>query len=273
MVAPHLSIIIPTFNSEKDLKQCLTSIVTQTFSAYEIILPDALSTDATIDIIKEFASKYPAIRWFSQMDNGVYDAMNKGIRMAKGEWIYFMGSDDSLKTSTVLHEVFQQDTGHSNVMYGDVTVVGDTSWAKDGDVYDGKFDLKKLLAKNICHQAIFYKLSYLQNAIGLFNTKYRQCADWDMNWRCWSHQPFHYLNIIVADFNGGGITTAIAGDDAFYKDFTANLIKYFGPGKLRQILNEHELTNLGLPAAQTKNINPGKRLLQKIKKYVWQLPH
>jgi glycosyltransferase involved in cell wall biosynthesis len=100
------SIIIPTFNSEKVLRECLNSIVEQTFNNYEIILIDGLSTDSTVDIIKEYSLNNPNIHWVSEKDLGIYDAMNKGIKIANGEWVYFLGSDDKLSSNNALQEIF-----------------------------------------------------------------------------------------------------------------------------------------------------------------------
>jgi glycosyltransferase involved in cell wall biosynthesis len=76
---PIISIIIPTFNSSGSLSECLESIVKQSFQNFEILLIDGLSTDNTLDIISTFMAKYNSIKFISEKDQGIYDAMNKGI--------------------------------------------------------------------------------------------------------------------------------------------------------------------------------------------------
>jgi glycosyltransferase involved in cell wall biosynthesis len=89
-----LSIITPTFNSEKYIEQCIRNVIDQQCSKIEHIIVDGGSTDKTVDIIKHYASIYPHIRWLSEQDNGQSDAMNKGIQMAQGTYIGFLNADD-----------------------------------------------------------------------------------------------------------------------------------------------------------------------------------
>ena len=92
-----------------------------------------------------------------------------------------------------------------DIIYGSVQVIGDAGWAKNGSVYDGIFDLRKLLIGNICHQAIFYRAAFPKR-IGEYNTRYVVLADWDFNLRCWSETEFKYLDRIVANFYAGGLS-------------------------------------------------------------------
>lgn len=265
MDSPFFSIIIPTFNSEKTLNQCLNSIITQTFHNYEILLIDGLSTDSTIGIISKYSIKFPKIHMISEKDNGIYDAMNKGIKIAKGEWVYFLGSDDKLSSVNILQEIFNYDKKDFQVVYGNVKVIGNTSWAKDGDIYDGEFNLRKLLKKNICHQAIFYKKGYLKNQIGFYNTDYKTCADWDFNLRCWAKRAFLYLNITIVDFYAGGATTTSDIDEKFLKDFKNNLLNYFGKKKLKKELPKNELSGIGIKPFSIKKSGLKKIVLKFLK--------
>src|SRR5690606_23293701 len=83
---PTISIIIATYNCESDIKGCLDSIISQPFENWEVIIIDGESTDRTIEIIKEFNNE--KVRLLSEKDNGIYDALNKGIKLAKGDWLY-----------------------------------------------------------------------------------------------------------------------------------------------------------------------------------------
>ena len=165
----EISIIIPTFNSAKTLAVCLDSILKQSFTDFEVLIMDGLSTDNTLEIAKS----YDDIRLIisSEKDNGIYDAMNKGITQSKGEWIYFLGSDDRLFNKNVFSEVYEiQKKGNSKIIYGNVLIEGQAGWAKNGQIYDGEFSLSKLIERNICHQAIFYKKEVFDK-LGLYNIK------------------------------------------------------------------------------------------------------
>ena len=89
-----ISIITPVMNNVNFIKQCLNSVIEQNCPNLEHLIIDGASTDGTLDIVKEYAGKYEHITWVSEKDNGQSDAMNKGIRLAKGEIITFLNVDD-----------------------------------------------------------------------------------------------------------------------------------------------------------------------------------
>lgn len=221
MSNPFFSIIIPTFNSAKTLSNCLDSIINQSFQNFEVVIVDGISKDDTLNIIRQYTSTNSKITFYSENDNGVYDAMNKGIDRAKGKWMYFMGSDDLLYSVDTLSIVEKSIVISKNckIIYGNAIIIGDTSWAKDGQIYDGLFNTKKVLKRNICHQAIFYNHDFVKRKIGKYNLKYKVCADWDFNLRCWSLVKFQYLNIIISKFSNGGLSSQNISDDQFINDF------------------------------------------------------
>ena len=224
-----ISIIIPTYNSEKTFKRCLDSIINQSYSDFEIVIIDGLSTDNTLSIIKEYAVKYPNIKYLSEKDAGIYDAMNKGICLAQGEWLYFLGSDDSIFEMHVLESIMMEINRNPDmkVIYGNVLMHGSNQYVQDGFIHSGYFDLKKILFENICQQAIFYHYSIFSE-LGKFNKKYVVYSDYDFNLRCFSKFEFHYIDIIVANFTVGGQST-IVNDESFLRDKTGNIIRYFYP--------------------------------------------
>jgi glycosyltransferase involved in cell wall biosynthesis len=210
MNVPKISIITPTYNSESKIGACLQSVKNQTYSNIEHIIIDNLSTDKTIDVILKYKELYPfSIRLISEKDRGIYDAMNKGIKSAKGQWLYFLGSDDKFYNENVLSTIFNgKQTNHQKIIYGNVIINGDAGWAKNGQIYDGEFTLSKLIDRNICHQAIFFNKIVFKRCGG-FNLKFNICADWDMNFRLWATFPFTYIDLIVAVFNGGNSSSKI----------------------------------------------------------------
>lgn len=221
---PLFSIVIPTFNSSRYITQCLDSIRKQLDKDFEIIIKDGMSSDGTQEIILKYKSSFPEIdiKFSSEPDLGIYDAMNKGIDQSSGEWLLFLGSDDSLYSDFVLQNIaLQIQNAKSPVIYGNVIISGHAGWAIDGIVYDGYFDLEKILQKNICHQAIFYNRTVFKE-LGNFNIRYNVCADFDFNLRCFAKHRFSYIDLIVTKFNGGG--TSVVNDDVNFSNDHINIV-------------------------------------------------
>ena len=205
------SIIIPTFNSSDFITRCLESISRQTFKNYEVIILDGLSYDNTMEIVQSFQNKTSRFRIISEKDKGIYDAMNKGIVMAQGEWLYFMGSDDVFYNENVLSSISTELSEH-DVVYGKV-------YGKSlGGNYGSEFSLKKIYFRNIAHQGIFFKKNVF-SITGLFDLKYKVWSDWDHNLK-WFLNPVikkKFINLIVSNYADGGFSSN-RKDIAFEKD-------------------------------------------------------
>jgi len=199
---PKISVIIAVYNGAKVIEKSVRSFLNQNYVNKELIIVDGGSADETLSIIKRFDD--PSIFWKSEPDKGVYDAMNKGIERATGEWIYFLGADDEFYNNEVLASLF----GGSNFdgidfLYGNVK--------RDGfkKVYDGEFDYRKLLIKNISHQAIFYRKNIFQQ-LGNYNVNFKTHADWDFNLRCFEKKEIRikYHPEVIARFGQGGLSSS-----------------------------------------------------------------
>lgn len=107
-----LSIITVVLNDKRHIRSTINSVLSQTLTDKEYIIIDGGSTDGTQEIIQRYTDK---VKWLSEPDNGIYDAMMKGVRMAKGEWILFLNSGDYLENDTVLNSIFDRytDNGES----------------------------------------------------------------------------------------------------------------------------------------------------------------
>lgn len=227
MTTPFVSIIVPTFNSSQTIQAALNSILNQSMqSYYEIIIIDAKSTDATLNKIDQCCTEQVEIRVVSEKDNGVYDAMNKGIKLSKGQWLYFLGSDDTLFNDHVLEDAssFLKDP-QLDVVYGNV------SSPLYGEKYDGEFTEWKIPFKNIAHQAIFYRKTLFEK-IGNYNLKYRMLADWDLNLRWMINKKIRrkYIDVTIANYATGGMSEVVR-DEIFYADFQ-KLLKQYGYKKV-----------------------------------------
>ena len=214
---PLITIITVVLNGAEMLEKAFKSVFSQSFVDFEYIVIDGGSTDGTIDIIKKYDGTIEY--WVSEPDNGVYDAMNKAIKVAKGKWLYFLGADDVLYDSLtqISAELLHEDT----IYYGDVFRPGLNR------SYDGKFSAYKLASKNICHQAIFYPKRIFQKHI--FNQRYKVFADHEFNMRCWhdSEFKFCYCPLTIAIFNDIDGMSPTCQDVFFLADRNAMLKKYF----------------------------------------------
>ena len=222
MTSPLFSIIIPTFNAAKTLSASLESVLNQSYQQFELLIVDGVSTDDTLSVVKKYAALSANIKWVSEKDNGIYDAMNKSIKMAKGDWLFFLGSDDALYSTEVLKQLaaFIKEDNLVEVIYGNVH-----SKRFDG-FYDGVFTTKKILDQNICHQAIFLRKTVFEK-VGDFNLKYKAQADWDHNlkWFLSKKVEKKYFDIVIADYEDGGFSS-VHGDYLFNRDKRLNYICY-----------------------------------------------
>lgn len=204
-----LSIIIPNFNSGKLLEVTLQSIFKEkNLLNFEVLVMDNCSLDNPEKIINKF--EFEHLYFYSEPDSGIYDAMNKGVMKAKGNWFHFLGAgDEFLPYMTDLSLFFDSDY---MMIYGNVFLV------QSNRMYDGEFNFFKLLKRNISHQGIFYKKEIFSK-IGLFETKYRIAADYVLNLKLFfsERRQIKYQNIHVSNFLGMGISDK-QRDDLFQEN-------------------------------------------------------
>lgn len=211
-----LSVIIPTYNSSAVIGRALDSILRQTFTDWEVLVMDGDSEDDTVSIAQSYNDN--RIRIFSEPDKGIYDAMNKGIEKSKGEWLYFLGSDDYLLNDKVLDAVFSKEIESYDVVYGDVE-----STRLDERNF-GEWKIKDI-EFNRCHQCVFYKRSFFEK-VGLYNIRYRVLADYDMNlnWLLSSKVTSKYIQSKIAYFSDGGFSNSCY-DESFYNEYSLKIIR------------------------------------------------
>ena len=221
MKAPFFSIIIPTYNSAKTIASSFESIINQSFTNFEVIVIDGKSSDETLSISQSYCESFRNFKIISEKDNGIYQAMNKGIEMAKGEWLYFLGSDDYLIDNSVLENLIRLGNLESHdFVYGNVLS------PEYGENYDGEFDQKKILNRNICHQALFVRKKLFYQ-LGKFNIRYRQLADYDFNLRSIFNKKVRkkHVNMRIAYYAPAG-SSSTKTDKKFIRDKNYLLLKY-----------------------------------------------
>lgn len=149
-----ISIITISYNVEKEIERTMRSVLNQTFKDLEYIVVDGKSKDTTVAIAKSIAAEYPdrAVRIISEPDKGIYDAMNKGIKMASGDWVCMMNAGDTFANCNVLHDVFENQIPENiSFLYSDLYKA--TSYGK-------KFRVNMYCnehARKIIHQGCIYK--------------------------------------------------------------------------------------------------------------------
>jgi glycosyltransferase involved in cell wall biosynthesis len=217
------SIIIPAFNASETLANCLESIISQTCRDFEIIIIDGGSTDATMGIVETYAAKNAFIHLVSEKDNGIYDAMNKGITMARGEWLYFMGVDDELNNKDVLSEIAAGITDDIDIIYGN------SIWVPENVMEAGEWGYYQLLNMSINHQRVFYR-GGLFKKLGSFNLAYPVASDYEMNIRFFCEPGINkrYIDHKIANYHSGGFSSSKV-DEVFWDNWETIFLKNFSP--------------------------------------------
>ncbi|MEO8153800.1 MAG: glycosyltransferase family 2 protein [Rhizobacter sp.] len=216
---PLISVVVPTWNSAAVLAQALQSLAAQSFRGFEVILSDGASTDETLAIAQRYASLLPTLSIDSRPDSGVYDAINRGVRLARGAWFLVLGSDDCIhapETFAAVAEQLQLETC-AHLVYGDVRMMAVNRYGVPVEGrYIGRLPMSRFLQTNICQQAIFYRRE-LFDTLGGFEGRYRLCADWAFNLRAEFLAPSRWVDIVVADYGAAGLS-ATGIDEAFGAD-------------------------------------------------------
>nr|WP_295933985.1 glycosyltransferase [uncultured Dyadobacter sp.] len=216
MGSNHLiSIILVTRNAGKFLQRCLDSIYAQAHPSIEIIIMDGASTDSTLSILEENSARLAF--WKSEKDKGIYDAMNKALDHVRGQWVYFIGADDTLTPSFSLMVKELQDP--YSIYYGSVL--------KSGRKYLGELSPYKQAKTGINHQAIIYPARLF--SAHRYDTSYPISADHVLNMSCHSdaHYHFAFRDFDIAVFNDTGISS-VQKDIYFEKHKAGLILEHFG---------------------------------------------
>lgn len=216
MTHPKISVVTVCYNAASTIEETIKSVLSQRDFIYEYIIVDGNSIDNTIDIISTFIDN--KIKLMSELDEGIYDAMNKGIRIATGDFIIFLGADDKLIPNS-LEKVLSYIT-HNNIIY-----YGDVIFKPSNIIYDGKFDRYKMAFANICHQAMLFPVTLLKQYE--YNTKYRFYSDWVSNMRFIKlGVELRYIPLVISEFSTSGVSQV--GDINFQNDRENLILSYLG---------------------------------------------
>ncbi|MDK9606491.1 glycosyltransferase family 2 protein [Lelliottia wanjuensis] len=198
---PLISIITVVYNDYNGLKQTLSSVEEQSRKDdFEHVIIDGHSTDNTLSLIKNNAN---ISRYISEKDDGIYDAMNKGINLSTGKWIIFLNAGDVFYNKNVIKNVLEHLLGIPD----DINFVFGQCLCNDVK-YDQNLSIKYLTSHMINHQSIFYKRELFNES--LYSTSYRYCADYKHLLDNYSKIRFRKLNFIVSIFDGTGISSQVS---------------------------------------------------------------
>lgn len=207
------SIITICYNSEKSIERTIRSVQAQTFKDYEYIIVDGGSKDTTLEIVKRFEPSFDGrLKWKSEPDKGIYDAMNKGIRMATGDIIGIVNSDDWLEPDAldIVANAFVQNENDTNALY-----CGGINYHRtDGIIKRWGVNLKSFewqaslyIMSGIRHPATFVPRQVYER-IGLFNDQMKLSADQDFVLRCY-YGGVRFVEIpeVLSNMSEGGLST------------------------------------------------------------------
>lgn len=235
-----LSIITINYNNAAGLKKTLDSVAVQTCTNCEHIIVDGASTDASVDIIRTYSQSPIAnrhkITWLSEPDTGVYNAMNKGIKLAQGEYLLFLNSGDFLVASNILERVFAQnlDVDIINAQCN-VSDNGKVIWTSP---YLSKVTLKDLYFVGLPHQSTFIR-RILFDKYGMYREDFRYNSDMDFWYRSIAigNATTSGIDIVTTDYNLDGISTINAQTEAYKKEVR----EIFSQSFLPRVLPDYEL--------------------------------
>ena len=207
---PLFSVVTVCLNAEAHIGEALRSVVDQRYDSLELVVVDGGSTDTTVDIIRRFESELgDRIRWSSEPDSGLYDAMNKGLSAATGRYIVYLGADDRLAPGA-LQTVERALHTHEwpEIVAGSVRVFGGaTEWVERPRSYASRRMPKRAPAR---HQSIFVARQALLD-VGGFDTRYRIAADYDIYLKLVQAGAREALvDDVLSEFRLGGVSSSSA---------------------------------------------------------------
>lgn len=177
----------------------MLSVINQSYDNIEYIIIDGKSTDGSVDIIKKYSAKISY--WVSEPDKGIFNAMNKGLQAASGEWVNFMNAGDIFVSSSVISDIFNNNVSSCDVLFGDT--MSNKGMLKLKPFFSASFRKFLPVPMGIVHQSIFVKTRTAQS-VG-FNEDFRVSADYNMMMTIYKNGGiFKYINMPVSLFDTNG---------------------------------------------------------------------
>lgn len=256
-----LSIITICYNIKDEIERTCQSIVAQTNQDFEWIVVDGGSTDGTKEILEKYKERINI--FISEPDTGIYNAMNKGIKKASGEYLNFMNGGDCFASADVIEKFYNADIQNADVIYGNMNYIKTSNNSKIIE-YPESIDDYFFYNNTINHQSSFIKRN-LFDEYGLYDENYKIASDWGkfvifMKKQC----KFSYWNFVIANFYEGGISSTAQRrlkeerQEIINIHFTQKEIRKFEKRKVRKY--KIYLFNF-IPFILVKNIKEGSKII------------
>ena len=219
---PVISVILVVYNAISYIEDAIQNLLEKSNADCETVIIDGGSSDGTQEVLLKYKERLGIL--VMEKDKGIYDAMNKGIRLATGRYLYFIGVDDRLLIN--LSEVITYLKDDNTVYYGNVLL------DQQNKIYDGPFTTAKLVKKNICHQAMFHPAKVFRKY--QYGVGFKTLADYMFNIRLWGDKEFRfeYISLTIARYCEQGISSTYVERKFSFYVFKA-IFRYLG---LRYVL-------------------------------------
>lgn len=200
MINTKITVVTVTYNAQEYIEQTIKNILEQDYKNIEYLVIDGGSTDTTVNIIKQYEQNITY--WISQPDKGIYDAMNKAIDKASGEWIIFINAGDTFYSNNSIVEFLQDVNVHTELYNGAINFINDITGEEKIKFPHG---LEKIWITVPCwHQASFIKTSLMKEY--KYSLEYKIAGDHDFYLKCFkNNKKFQFTNTIIANMISGGL--------------------------------------------------------------------
>ena len=221
-----LSIITINYNDSLGLEETIKSVESQTYNDFEFIIIDGNSTDGSKDIIEKHKKSFSFC--VSEDDTGVYNAMNKGIRASKGDFLFFLNSRDTFYNSNTLELVCEYLNKGLDIYYGNVVLGGKTNKKGKVIIPPKILTFDYFLKKTLPHQSTFIKKT-LFDTVFYYNEDFKIVSDWEffINAICKFNASYCHINIPISYYDGTGISSLKENNKLFSKELEISLNKHF----------------------------------------------
>lgn len=210
MKEPFITIVTVCYNSERTIEKTLQSVLDQNFQDYEYLIIDGKSKDLTLDIIKKYEHLFKGrLKWISEPDKGIYDAMNKGIKMAKGIYVWLVNSDDYIEPNALeVISDFVKNNLNSKVISGTIEYFNEETGKRKSFGYTSEESDLEFLRKRmgISHPATIVSKEIYEK-YGTYDDRFFISADMDWFLRIKEHNiKINFIQDKLSNMSDGGIS-------------------------------------------------------------------